>query len=198
MSSLVPSVHDLNIDQRDLEGLRKFVQETQNEAVPVPEAVFVSQILPKFLSEDPADHDIRVWKRFAGSPFVPLDVLGNDGTVLFRCPPPLKMPPTAPSGSLSTSVNEMVHTAALHAKRLPILGHWYLESKFDEMYQREQDPLERLRIWNGIITRYGYPPIGGERFLPKPEELKAIGASETSAPVVEEDVIEFDDEDQEL
>jgi hypothetical protein len=136
------------------------IREMSEEAIPkINESTFVQKVLPSLMYRGERDIDLSFWVDIAGSVFMPIQVV--DGSrVLFTVPAICKRPGIEKAKSSKDSTFEVIATAKQKSEVIPQLGERYLDNKMSaRIYESSVDQSE-LDLWNQILTRYGYEPLG--------------------------------------
>jgi len=128
------------------------------------EATFKEIFLPMFLGvEKELLHphaQLGGWITCAGGVYNEVEIIDNDGTVLFKVPPAkLQLPVDYKRDKRRTSLLAEIHTANLHMARHPKLGEKYLKQVLDSYVSTKEleAVIGYLRRWNEIFKRYGHP-----------------------------------------
>lgn len=171
----------------ELEETLADFQQSEDDVARIPENIFVSSLLP-LLCQDVRDGaaarervDVTLWLDLAGSAHRPIDVVGSNGSVLFRVPALMRQLPTAGHGNNLTQINygEEVTIAQAHGRNIPGADLAHLRNVFmrAEIGVDGAD-VETARQWNSIRKRYGLPviPIPGDEDTSAPAPAASTGS----------------------
>lgn len=140
-----------------------------DEDVPkVQEVFFVHRIIPMLL-DTTGDVDITLWIDITGALQRPMDVVNENEEVLFRVPSPFSSFPTSTRRDKFKGIGSVVADAKSHSELHPAIGERVLRQGLAKALPPVHVDLEKARIWNGILVRYGFEPL--EVFKDHPEYL---------------------------
>ncbi len=128
-----------------------------------PEYLFKSTWLPFFagLTDEISGKKATIsdWLDVAGTAYNEVDIVDQDGKVLFTVPPLLRDTPLMekrhPNDTMREAMAEYINYASLHPK----MGKAYLEKVISSKIPRKPADVRYIRRWNDIFVRYGLPPI---------------------------------------
>lgn len=152
---------------RMIEELDRINQDLKIVSRPrLQEYIFVNVFLPLFHGDEENIYNatMNTWLSVAGSPFNEVDIIDNNGKILFTVPPVYNrnnVHPVDPNIGLP-SVASMVATAKQYAQMHPRQGEAYLKSELNKramLVENEGQHLVNLNAWNEIFKRYGRTPI---------------------------------------
>ena len=129
----------------------------------IPEAVFLTALLPALSSPPGTRADFTAWLDIAGTPLRAIDVVGNDGAVLFRVPPLMRSLPTAHQKDIAFF--DIVQESILKGEVHPNMGEKALDDRLRDLRTGATLlDIETARQWNSIRARYNLSllPIPGE------------------------------------
>lgn len=129
----------------------------------IPEAVFLTHLLPALSSPAGSRVDLTEWLSIAGTPLRAIDVVDQTGTVIFRVPPLMRSLPTANQNDVAYS--EIVGDSLLQENIHPNLGQASLDKKLRNVRTGATLlDVDTAKQWNAIRARYNLSllPIPGE------------------------------------
>lgn len=173
--------------QRVAQGVSTLEEQTAKR---MSERVFTNIWLPVFAGEgNPYRVTLQHWVNYAESPFRAVDVVNEQGEVLFRVPSLMKREKVNPiSGDRRHSIDHVLRSAEQMANFHPMQGYHYLEAELTKRALIMQVPgivLKDLETWNAIFQRYGKPPL-------KAVDEKGQATSDPATPAGDADDFSFD------
>lgn len=134
----------------------------------LPESIFVEQFLPFFSGEQNVKDRkefFSEWIGVAGSPMGEVNVINEEGNVLFSVPPMFdsSVIETA-KRNLGESFSDIYSQYKMHSNNLPVVGEKFLadafEKKIGTTVKKSDVVSSNQERWNNILTRYGRK-VGG-------------------------------------
>lgn len=125
-----------------------------------PEVYFVEHFLPMFAMMKPQTQDVNynTWLDIAGGDRYPVDIVNEEGTVLFTVPPMMDdsvIDEVKAGGESMTRIER--HYSRL--KEIDAVGsQTYLSAKLQGIHIKEkptQQSIDNIKAWNAIYRRYG-------------------------------------------
>ena len=126
----------------------------------LPLNTFSTEYLPMLMDESlPREEIIGRWLAVSKHPYNEVDILNDDGTVAYVVPPIWIRLSIRDTGKHKYSVNELMARSRAKFSVSPRLGEAYLRMKLPEFSDLDSPNIKHIKMWNDIITNYGYPPI---------------------------------------
>jgi hypothetical protein len=140
------------------------------------ERVFVNVFLPLFIGEENLyNASFQTWFSFAGTPFTSVDVIDENGKVLFTVPPILDRSVINSVSNTRVSMASVLTTSRQFARIHPNQGKAYLDTELRKRATIKKVPtnmLKYLTTWNAIFKRYGKDEIMEVKETNTPEVVK--------------------------
>lgn len=173
----LPQYDDISLYENELQrGVAKqgndffdsFTKDVFREPKKIPEYVFSKVFLPFFCGESTIEEaGVEIteghWISFAEGPYMPVDVVNEEGEILFQVPPRYDNNTVHPSHV--NDINNYV-TVADHYRNLatsfPAQANAFLQNVLkerNEVMRTNIRTVEHLYAWNNILRRYGRPLI---------------------------------------
>lgn len=121
----------------------------------VPEDIFVKHYLPMLANKD-GNTDLTEWLKVAGHVYAEVNIIDNNGNVIFKVPSIFKKFKTKEHKLAQHSVSEIIETSKLHAINSPIKGEMMMQEGLSKTLPDEELSLDDDVRWNNILKRYGY------------------------------------------
>jgi hypothetical protein len=145
----------------EIDGVSKALNEITKASInELPEQLFVNHFLPLFLGEVPQDTNLlQTWFGIAGNPYMPVNVTGNNGEILYTVPAFFEREAITldNADSNATSFTDIIATTEQLSHLHPKRAERYFE---DQMNRRnivkDGNPLvaRNIKIWAEICERY--------------------------------------------
>lgn len=141
---------------------------TSGDRARFPERYFVGIFLPYFAGDaQPAypQADMGMWiSRVAGSPFAEVDIVNEQGEVIYVIPPMLDRAAldSRPAGDRSVPLEHVIKTAEQLHRMSPLQGENYITQKLTEhalVMRAPSNVLRNLETWNRIFQANGRPVL---------------------------------------
>jgi len=126
-----------------------------------PEELFVKFFLPFFVGEIPATPEINMntWlDKVSGDPKNPVDIIDNEGNVIFTVPPILDQSVIEQSNPQSRSMTVIERQYSRLKEISAVASQMYLEKTLTGIHVKDKPTEEvynNIRVWNDILKRYG-------------------------------------------
>ncbi len=156
-----------------------------SDVVRLPEYHFTQVFLPFFAGDENTMYkaNLLTWVNMAGGPYRSVDVIDQNGNVLFRVPPVMDRSAINPVKNRSidikgSSLSHVVATVSQLNQIHPTRGQEYLSKELTKRALVMRVPTNvasDLSTWNAIFTRYGRPPIVA---MDKDDPSKVEGAGD--------------------
>lgn len=131
------------------------LEEEERRIARVSEPFFRRELLPLIVSDDPNTSFIP-WLNVAGSWSTPIDVVDEQGQVLFRAPALVANSAMPFRQSPHNSASEIIQNASRKMEAVPRAGIEFLKKNLTPRIRPSGDRQEALRQWAYIYRRYGY------------------------------------------
>lgn len=125
----------------------------------IDEKSFVEFFLPGFISPT-EDINIEAWLSIAGNPLAPVDVVDENGDVLYTIPPLLRSVSFEES-TKRTQFSEVIKTADALTEMAPNRGLAYFQESMNRATPKPKADVSSAKVWNAICDRYNIPHIFG-------------------------------------
>jgi hypothetical protein len=145
----------------EISGVSEALDKITKASIAVlPEQLFVNHFLPLFLGEVPQDTDLlQTWFGIAGNPYMPVNVTGNNGEVLYTVPAFFEREAVTlnSADNNATPITHIVATTEQLSNLHPKRAERYFE---DQMNRRnivkDGNPLvmRNIKAWSEICLRY--------------------------------------------
>jgi hypothetical protein len=127
------------------------------------EYIFVNVFLPFFLGEENRYNATNeLWTKVAGNPFAPVNIVNNEGAILFQVPPILNRGAVKSVTERGNGIADVIRNSELYARQHPVQGQHYLDTELRKralIITTDAVNVEEAHIWNTICERYGYPAL---------------------------------------
>jgi hypothetical protein len=149
-----------------VEEMRSALEKMDAEAAVLPERVFVEHLLPLIAgAADGKPVDMELWRKICGTGFRGIDVVGQNGEIMFRCPAihrhlPTYVRPTGDTRAYASCIPEILANTENLAKNSPKKAGQFLREALDNRVPRQPIDMERALQFDAILKRYGYPGLG--------------------------------------
>lgn len=149
--------------EQDIERAYNDLFEVGKQNNQLPEQLFVNAFLPFFSGKIKDDAQLNIttkWVSVAGSTMNSVDIINNDGKVLFTVPPLMSTEFLGIHDNIrGKSFNEIFNDAKNQANRIPILGERVIaEDAGGKVSQMKVDPKDiQITQWDMIFDRYNVP-----------------------------------------
>lgn len=126
----------------------------------IEEVYFKNIFLPIFLGETIVSHGATLtdWVSYAGGQYLPVDVIDQQGTVIFRVPAIYSRDVVLANIDRSQNIADIMHMAKKHHELSPKSGDAYrvrgLTNVLKNMFSTDNF-LANFEDWNSIFKRYG-------------------------------------------
>jgi len=164
---------NLNRSTEEINAIRESLDRSEAETrARIPEAIFVRLWLPVFVEGQNKAYpqaDLNMWANFAGNEYREVDVIGQNGEVLYSVPPLFdRAGIKAITGKDRTrmpggNILNVIRNAELRSRVSPKDGSNYLNAHLKQraLFMADLPPSVRqnLERWDAIFKRYGAPPV---------------------------------------
>lgn len=145
----------------EITGIISSLEKINKESINViPEEMFVQGFLPLFLGEVPEDVNLlQTWFGIAGNPYMPVNVAGKNGEILYTVPAFFEREAINLNGASDDAVSIMSIVATteqltnMHPKRAE---RYFQEQMNRRNIVKDNNPLtaKNLKVWTDICQRY--------------------------------------------
>lgn len=160
-----------------IDAMRNIARIEDENSARISETMFKARILPIFVTPG---GNLDTWVEITGSLQRSIDVIDENGQLLFTAPAPLRTVPTTISGGRSDSFMEIIARAETMMLRNPIQAQGYLAQMIQDRSKRyDVSEIDERKQWLVIMARYGYTPEG----VDLPTDFAKTTSEEQNRPI---------------